>query len=373
VTRTILVSAAKYGLGLGLLAFYVRQQWGPGADGSPGLSEILGWPMHFGPLLLAVAISLVSLQLTFVRWWVLVRAQDLPFTLGNAFRLGLIGLFWNTFLPGAVGGDAVKAFYLAREQDRRTVAVSTVLLDRAIGLWALFWLVALLGGTFWLLGDEGMIQQENPRKILWFVVGPQEIVRAGISLVILTSVMWTILVVLPERRGEIFAGRLRRIPRVGVAASEFWRAVWMYRSKQRSVIIAMLLALVGHVGWVLSFYFGVQVFQMPDVPLQIPSLTQHFLIVPIGLTIQAIIPLPGGLGIGELGFGWLYGLIGSPEANGVLGSLTQRLITWGMALIGYVIYLNLPKPQRVPAVELEREPACDLTPSAEPQTSPTVP
>ena len=276
MTRTLLVSAAKYGLGLGLLAFVVRQQWSPGPHGEPGLAEILGWPIHIGPLAIAVAISLVSLQLTFVRWWVLVRAQDLPFTLGNAFRLGLIGLFWNTFLPGAVGGDAVKAYYLAREQDRRTVAVSTVLLDRAIGLWALFWLVALLGGTFWLLGDEAMVQQENPKRILWFAVGPQEIVRLGIGLVILTSAMWTVLVMLPERRGEIFAGRLRRIPRIGGPASEFWRAVWIYRSKQGSVLIAMLLALVGHVGWVLSFYFAVQIFQQPGVPLQVPSLRNIF-------------------------------------------------------------------------------------------------
>ena len=93
--------------------------------------------------------------------------------------------------------------------------------------------------------------------------------------------------------------------------------------------------------------------------------------MPIGLTIQAIFPAPGGLGGGELGFGWLYGVIGSPQSKGVLGALAQRLITWGMASTGYIIYLNLPKPERAGAKE--EDAACGLAPSAEPQTAPTAP
>ena len=83
----------------------------------------------------------------------LVRAQDLPFTLPNAMRLGLVAFFFNAFLPGSIGGDIVKAAFLAKEQSRRTVAVATVIIDRAVGLWGLFWLVALLGSVFWVAGD----------------------------------------------------------------------------------------------------------------------------------------------------------------------------------------------------------------------------
>ena len=86
----------------------------------------------------------------------------------------------------------------------------------------------------------------------------------------------------------------------------------------------------------------------PASRFSIPTLTEHFLIVPIGLTIQALFPAPGGLGGGEFGFGKLYKLIGSPEAMGVVGSLAQRIITWSMALAGYIIYLNIPKPERAP-------------------------
>ena len=41
----------------------------------------------------------MSILLTFTRWFLLVQAQELPFTLMNAIRLGTIGYYFNTFLP----------------------------------------------------------------------------------------------------------------------------------------------------------------------------------------------------------------------------------------------------------------------------------
>ena len=94
----------------------------------------------------------VATLITLLRWYILVRAQDLPVTLNDAMRLGLIGCFYNAFLPGSVGGDIIKAAYLARGQTRRTVAVATVIMDRVIALWGLIWFVAVLGSCFWLAG-----------------------------------------------------------------------------------------------------------------------------------------------------------------------------------------------------------------------------
>src|SRR5262249_22201780 len=114
-----------------------------------------------------------ALLLTFVRWFILVRAQGLPFTLPNALRLGMIGNYFNTFLPGSVGGDIIKATFIAREQDRRTVAVATVVLDRVVGLCGLLWVVAVLGGAFWLTGvletlpAETLSAAEREGMALW--------------------------------------------------------------------------------------------------------------------------------------------------------------------------------------------------------------
>ncbi len=340
MNKNLWINVGKYGLGIAVLIFAISRNWTTPADGSgPGLSDILQRPVRWWALSLAAALSLASLLLTFVRWYILVRAQDLPFTLINATRLGLVGYFFNTCLPGSIGGDIIKATAIARQQSRRTIAVATVLLDRAVGLWALIWLVAILGGVFWLIGTPELQDQ----------LSLQIIVLVAFALVGLTSILYGILNGLAEFRGERFAGRLSRLPKVGSAAAELWRAVWMYRRKPGSVAASLALSLLVHLGNVLTFYFAVQTFEEIGGD-RIPSLAEQFLIVPIGMVVQAMFPTPGGVGGGEYGFGALFQMIGSSSATGVSGSLTQRLISWVLGLTGYLVYLRT-KPTLVPAVD----------------------
>ena len=347
VNKRFWIGLAKYGLGLGLLAFVIWRNWAPSADGSsPGIAGVIEKPIQVGPLALAFSICLASVLLTFLRWYVLVRAQDLPFTRINAMRLGLIGYFLSTFLPGSVGGDIIKATCIAREQQRRTVAVATVLVDRAVGLWALFWLVALLGAVFWLAGEAAIHEQPNLQFVVWGSMG----------LVGVTTLMWCFLVLLPQRNARRLAVRLNAIPRIGHTLAELWRATWMYRSKWRSLLAALLMSLVSHCGFVLTFYYCAQTFLDPAQLDQIPSLAEHFLIVPIGMTVQALCPSPGGVGFGELGFAGLYHMVGKSALNGGVGAFTQRLITLVLSLVGYLVYLRMRSEVRVIQQEKAEEP-----------------
>src|SRR5262249_62206708 len=104
----------------------------------------------------------------------------------------------------------------------------------------------------------------------------------------------------------------------------------------RSVSVVMLLSWVGHAGFVVAFYCCARAFWGPELgPL--PSLGEHFLLVPIGLVMQAVVPTPGGAGGGEWGFAALYLLFGAAEANGVLGSLVQRTFSWALGVTGYFV------------------------------------
>lgn len=303
-----------------------------------------GEPVNVRYFALAFFFCFASLVLTFLRWYVLVRAQGLPFRLSDAFRLGFIGYFFNTFMPGSVGGDIIKAAFLAKEQkNRRTVAVSTVIMDRAIALWALVWFVAMLGTAFWAFGLLHGPGQE--RSLL--------IIKIAAAIVAVTLAVWFGLGFLPPHRAERFAGRLSRVPKLGHALAEFWRAVWMYRCRQKAVASVMLISWVGHVGFVLTFYFSaLTLWDATDPGQKIPTLAEHFLIVPIGLVISALPLFPGGAGIGELGFGALYGWLGATVACGVLGSLVQRVVTWILGAVGYLVYLQMrPSLATKPAQE----------------------
>jgi hypothetical protein len=330
VKQTAINILLKYVIGFGLLGLVIWWNWEP-TNGTPGLRVALARPVQWGPLALAGAICTLSLLLTIVRWYWLVQAQGLPFTLSSAIRLGLVGYYYNTFLPGAVGGDLIKAAGIARAQSRRTVAVATVIMDRLIGLWALVWFVSLLGLGFWLTGQEVLLAKPNLQRIVLFAAG-----LLGVSVL-----GWLLMGLLAEPRATAWATWLERWPKVGGPAAEFWRAVWLYRRRPGAVGLAVLLSLVSHTGFVLTFFFAAQTFQPTDALSQLPTLTEHFVLVPVGLTVQALIPLPGGVGGGEYGFGKLYVLLGYPEANGILGSLSQRIISWLLGLVGYLVYLRM--------------------------------
>jgi uncharacterized protein (TIRG00374 family) len=351
VNRRFWINACKYGVAFGLLTWVIWSNWRP--EGKPGLGDI--WDKHVVQgqpvphpefFVLALFICLVSVLLSFVRWYVLVRAVDLPFRVSDALRLGMVGFFFSSFLPGSVGGDLLKAAFLAREQDRRTVAVATVVMDRMFALWALIWFVAVVGGVSWLAGQFQEDMAEKAKDfILVSILGSAAF--CGASLLV-----WFPMGLLSNERAERFAKRLSRLPKMGHSAGEFWRAIWMYRCRPWSVYLVMLMAFVGFFGFVLTFYFSART--LADPTERIPTVQEHFVVIPIGLVIQAVPLLPGGLGVGEWGFGKMYDLLNYFERDGVVGSLVQRVIFWILGLVGYLIYLRM-KPSLAPAEEKTAE------------------
>jgi glycosyltransferase 2 family protein len=343
----------KYLLAFGLLAYVVYANWDP-PSGS-GLKDV--WQAHVvdrrpidgSSFVAAFILYWISLLATLYRWHVLVRAQDLPVTLSATLRIGLLGFFFNTFLPGSVGGDLVKAAAVAREQSRRTAAVATVIMDRVIGLWSLIFFVALIGGTCWLFGlFDGATA--NPSTV---------IVTAAAVAVAISLSGWMLMGLAPKSVAERFVNKLARIPKIGGMAAEFWRVIWMYRSRPGSVAAAIGLSWISNVGFVLAFYFcGLTLWNgLPSNPL--PSLAQQFLIVPLGFMIGAIPLFPGGAGISEAGFGGIYALFGSAAYNGVLASLVNRLLSWIIGVLGYVACQCVRIEQALP---IRTEPAGELQP-----------
>jgi hypothetical protein len=86
-----------------------------------------------------VAFLLASIPIGGLRWrWSLraFGADALP-TLGVLTRLHLIGLFFNTFVPGGVGGDALRAGVTQRAFSNPAAAWVAVVAERLLGLAAL--------------------------------------------------------------------------------------------------------------------------------------------------------------------------------------------------------------------------------------------
>lgn len=349
--KGLVKGVALYGVGFGLLGLVLWLNWepkyGPAPDDggppkllSPGLRGLLDKTPDWAALAAVGLLVAGYWLLQYVRWYVLVRALDLPFALRDAVRLGLVGTFYSTFLPGSVSGDLVKAYFIAKDRPgKRAAAVATVLADRLSGLFGLILYGAAVGGACWAAGDP----QIGASRFLQGVIG----VFAG--LVGLTAVGWVVVGLVPSHRADRFAGRLGRVPKAGHALAEVWYAVWTYRRRPGAVLAVIGLNAVIHTGMVVTFYLAVRVFPVPD-PATLP---ETFVIAPIGFIIQAGIPLPGGVGGAEAAFGFLYTLIGRPDETGVVGRLTLRLAEWAFGFVGYLVFLRTKA--ELPAVEAEAE------------------
>jgi uncharacterized protein (TIRG00374 family) len=275
----------------------------------------IDWTLLAGGFALAAA----SVGLTFVRWYLLVRALDLPFRLADAFRLGFVGYLLNFVGVGSVGGDLFKAFFIAREQPgKRPEAVATVVIDRMVGLFAL------------LLVASGAI-------LLSGVAGTSPVVRAICNMTLLATGLGTIvaaLILIPRVSHSRWVVRLSHIPKVGPVLGRLAIAVDIYRRKLPALAVVGAMSLAVHVMFAIALYLlAAAIFERH------PTLAEHFIIVPLSLVAGALPFTPAGLGTFELGMQELYRLLPAEEGgDGIIVALAYRLITIVIAAIGVVYY-----------------------------------
>ena len=95
-------------------------------------------------ILAGIAIG-AQLILCAVRWQMLLRIQQIEIPFLRALSLSMQGTFFSLCMPGgAVGGDVIKAAFLLREtqKGKKLHGVTSIFIDRVIGMLALFFLVA---------------------------------------------------------------------------------------------------------------------------------------------------------------------------------------------------------------------------------------
>lgn len=98
-----------------------------------------------GYFILAFLAFVISQGITSTRLNGLFKGIGLHISERYNFKLYLLGMFYNLFLPGGIGGDGYKIFFLRRKfgiKGRRLLMA--IFFDRLSGLWALCLITALL-------------------------------------------------------------------------------------------------------------------------------------------------------------------------------------------------------------------------------------
>ena len=260
-----------------------------------------------------------------IRWWILLKVQQIHLSIARVAGLFLIGMFYNQFLPGGTGGDIMKSYLLLKETPgKATGALLAVVFDRMVGL------VALIGitGALIALRYDWLTQLQETKHLVWLLVA----ILSGAVLMLVTSFVvsgFHLAHKLPER----FPGREKLI--------ELSAAYHLYARHWRATLAALGASIVAHLATFGTFLCVAYAFRAHVAALD------FFAIMPIERTISSLPISFAGVGLREKIFQiMLHGLCGVPEAVAVLiGSMSFLVMLASSAPGGIVYFLYKPSGQ----------------------------
>lgn len=296
---------------------------------TPGLKTLYSH-LALAPYLLAAALFLVGVVFAVVRWWLLVRVLAIPFTLRQAAKWTFVGFFFNNVVPGLVGGDLPKMYFVARDAPRKTHAVLTVAVDRILGLLAL----AIVAAVAFAI-DRGRYESPELRWIGWLILGVLAALVGGCVMACSRGL----------RRAIVSDERLARIPG-GRILQTVEEAIALYRGRPGVLLAAIGLSCGNHVlsmiaWWLIGTALG-----------GVLTIGPYFVIVPIIQMAKSVPLTPSGWGVGEALFAKLLPLYGESATLGVALSITYQLTYLAFSLAGGVLLAT--SSERASAAEMQR-------------------
>jgi uncharacterized protein (TIRG00374 family) len=263
-------------------------------------------------MLTATAAYQLGIFVRAYRWQVLLRAQGMRTPYFRLVQLYYIGTFFNTFLPSGFGGDVVKTYELSRHTTCGATAVSTVLVDRLIGLAVLF-AMALVALPFSWRYVSGLV------------------VLTLIALIAGFAVALFLFLNRPLREW------LTRHPGPLRKALSNDKVVAFYSSFPRYSPAVLLRSAAASLLFNITLIVT-QVYLARGAGVLIP-VSYFFIFVPILSSLTALPISIGGLGVREGGYMLLFGQIGVAYDRSVAVSLLFYAILLFTGLAGGLLYL----------------------------------
>lgn len=286
---------------LGLLGYLAtRVDW-------PGLGQaFMGMDLRF--FLASIAVYILAQIASTLRWRALAHAQGFRDTITSFSKWYAAGMFCNLALPSSVGGDVVRAWYLARDGRgavlaRRQAALASVLLDRATGLGV-------------LIGVAGVAACVAPEGLPSRVTAP---VWVAVSSMLCGLMSWPLI----SRAGRHIAPRFT--PLIGGVDGVLMDPVLLVTTTACSVVVQL-----GGIAQVVLIGMGLGI----DLPW-----TFYGCIVPL-VSLLTLLPVSlNGMGLREAGYVGLLAPLGVTATQAVALSLLAFTATSLVALVGLPVLL----------------------------------
>ena len=234
------------------------------------------------------AVYVVAQLVSTVRWRTLMTDR---FPVRKLFSLYMIGAFFSTFLPGLIGGDAIRAYYLNKDARKISATLASVFMDRYIGFVSLM-AIGIAAFPFSLGSFAG-----SPYTWLMPVI--------FVSFVVASILFFSLQL-----------GKRFRI------MTEFYDYFPLLRERKGTIASAFALSAIIQF---MNFFMVILLAWRMGLPV---SLLQFAVFLPIVITVSSLPISISGIGVREGAFVILLGLIGvSPEAA------TSLSLSWFFSVV----------------------------------------
>lgn len=289
-------SAVRMVLGAGLLCYVFASgmiQW-------QSLVSALSNPTDFALVQLSMVATVLLQSL---RWYLMNVSQKNNIPYRRLFEISLIGHFFAVFAPSSLGLDIIRGWYSVGESPGRAgSSVVTIIMERALGLWALFFSASF--GGLWLV-QSGDARSEI-HALTWFTTS----VALGGVVVVVIGRGW-------GRRAILALTKLPVLGRYDVWA-QLIESFAQFAESPKSLFLGLGVSFFAMAATISPFiYLG----QRMGLEM---SLVQYFFVVPLGMMAMAIPLTPFGVGLGQVAFFQLASWLGaSAEQSSTLVTVLQ--------------------------------------------------
>lgn len=295
-------------IGLVIITYYVSEE-------DSLLATILGVDLLL--IFFALSLNLIATFVKTMRWWLVLKASDITISPQRLFGTYLVGSFFTQFMPGSsIGGDAMRMMEMGADSGRMLMSVSSVLVERAIGLITIFVSASLI---LILLPNEGLTTE-----IYIFVHAITLIGVAG-----LVALRFGLFI-------EPMMRILRRI-RLGKVAEKLKtlsEALQGQLGHSRMLLNMIVLSFIANACTMSAAYIGL---------LAVDAVVPYFSFIPlIALTVAIeLVPIsPGSLGLREAAYvAFLTGILGVNESQSLTTALIVRGIGFTIGLLGGFVFI----------------------------------
>lgn len=276
--RDILIFNLKFIFAIALIVYLVNSGYF-----SPDRLKVLLTPraVLFGTTLVGLVLLMAS-----VRFKTIALSN---ISIWQSFKLTVIGIFFNFFVPGGVGGDVVKGVVMKKNtQVSGGAAAFAVIMDRVLGLATM-----------------------SALSILAFLFVPEHL-RASPKVQILALFLLAIFSLITTFLAILVSSRVRRVLLLSISRvlpGVLRDKIEVFHAKQKQYAYSWSLLIQASFWSLLSQIFSIYFFYLLGQIL-IPELTIPFsiyvFVVPVGFMLTAVPISPGGIGVGQAAFLFLF-------------------------------------------------------------------